>query len=207
MTSRDLRWPEVTRKWRHLTGSLVEVAVEGRKLAYTVHFTSYKAVAHGRRQSRDKKWRHVTSGDWKWPGSDVIWPEATWKRLWKAKNWHILYISLPTRLYLAGGISHATGNDVTWPQVKGSDPETTSFDHKWPRSGCRSPKTRVYCTFQFLQGCSLQRRQSRDRKWRRVTLGDPKWPGSDVIWPEMTSKWLWKVEHWRILYISLPSRL
>jgi len=80
MTSRDLRWPEVTRKWRHLTGSHLKVAVQGSKPTYTVHFTSYKAVAC-RRQSRDRKWRHVTSGDRKWPGSKVIWPEVTWKWL------------------------------------------------------------------------------------------------------------------------------
>jgi len=61
-----------------LIGSLLEVDVEGRKLAYTVHFTSYKAVARSRRQSRDRKWRHVTSGDRKWPGSDFISPEVTW---------------------------------------------------------------------------------------------------------------------------------
>jgi len=77
MTSRDFRWLEVTRKWRHLTGSQLEVPVEGRKLAYIVHFTSYKAVARRRRQSRDRKWRHVTSVDQKWPRSDVIWPEVT----------------------------------------------------------------------------------------------------------------------------------
>jgi len=73
--SRDLRWPEVTRKWRYLTGSHLEVAV-GRKLAYTVCLTSYKAVARRRRQSRDRKWRPETSGDRKSPGSDVIWPEV-----------------------------------------------------------------------------------------------------------------------------------
>jgi len=47
MTSKD-------RKLRHLTGSHLEVGVEGRKVAYTVHFTSYKAVAR-RGQSRDRK--------------------------------------------------------------------------------------------------------------------------------------------------------
>jgi len=78
-TSRDLRWPEVTWKWRHLIGSHLEVALEDRKLAYTVCLTSYKAIAYRRRQSRDRKWRHVTSGDTKWPGSDVIRPEVTWK--------------------------------------------------------------------------------------------------------------------------------
>jgi len=81
MTSRELRCARVTRKWSHLTGSHLEEAVEGQKLEYTVHFTSYKAVARRRRQSRDRKWRLVTSGYRKWPGSDVIWPEVTWKCL------------------------------------------------------------------------------------------------------------------------------
>jgi len=43
-----------------------EVAVEGRKLAYAVHFTSCRAVAGWSRQSRNRKWRHVTSGGRKW---------------------------------------------------------------------------------------------------------------------------------------------
>jgi len=81
MTWRDLRWPEVTRKWRQLAGSDLEVAVGSRKLAYTVRLTSYKAVARRRRQSLDRKWRQVTSGDRKWPRTDVIWPEVTWKWL------------------------------------------------------------------------------------------------------------------------------
>jgi len=33
----------------------MEVAVEGRKLAYTVQFTAYKAVARTKKQSRDRK--------------------------------------------------------------------------------------------------------------------------------------------------------
>jgi len=79
MMSRDLRWLNVTLNWRHLTESNLEVAVEGQKLAYTVHFSFCKAVARRRRQSGDRKWRHVTSGDRKCLGSDVIWPEVTWK--------------------------------------------------------------------------------------------------------------------------------
>jgi len=180
MTSRDLRWPKEIRKWRHLSGSHLEEAVEGRKQAYTVRLTSYKA-------------------------------------------------------WLAGRGSHVTGNDVTKPQVNGSDPEVTSLDRKSPGSGCRRPKICVYCAFDFLQTCSSQeavtrqdmtshdlrcpeeirkwrhlsgshlavavegrklaysvrltsykavarrRRQSRDTKWRHVTSGDRKWLGSDVI--------------------------
>jgi len=91
---------EVTRKRRHLTGSHLEVAVEGRKLACYMRLTSYEAVAC-RRKSRDRKWRHVTSGDRKWPGSDVI-------------------------------------------------------CRKSPGSGCRRPKTHVYCAFDFLQSWSSQ---------------------------------------------------
>jgi len=125
MTSRDLRWPEVTRKWRDLTGSHLEVALEGRKLEYTVHFTSYNAVDRRRRQSCDRKWRHVTSDD-------------------------------------------------------GSDPEVTSFDRKSAGRGCRRPKTGYTVHFTSYKAVA-RRRQSRDRKWRHVTSGDRKGPGSDVI--------------------------
>jgi len=114
--SRDLRWLEVPRKWRHLTESHLKVAVVGWQLAYNVHFTSYKAVARRRRQSRDRKWLHVTWGDRKWPGRDVI-------------------------------------------------------DRKSPGSGCRRPKTGVYCTFHFLQGCSSQEAVT----WREMTLRDLRW--------------------------------
>jgi len=85
--SRDRKWrhvtlgTEVTRKWRHLTGSHLEGALEGRKLTYTIHFTSYKAWARSGRQSRDRKWHQVISGYRKLPGSDIIWPEVTWKNL------------------------------------------------------------------------------------------------------------------------------
>jgi len=67
-----LKWPEVTRKWCHLTGSHLQVAVESLKPTYPVRLTFYKAVARRRRQSPDRKWHHVTSGDRKWHRSDVI---------------------------------------------------------------------------------------------------------------------------------------
>jgi len=132
MTSRDLRWPEVTRKWLHLTGSHHEVAIEGLKLAYTVHFTSYKAVARRRRQSRDSKWRHVTSSDRKW-------------------------------------------RDLT-----GSRQEVA----------VEGLKLAYTVHFTLYKAVARRRRQSRDRKWRHATSGDRKWPGSDFIWLEVTTKWL-----------------
>jgi len=36
----------------------------------------------------------------------------------------------------------------------------------------------------------LAGRQSHDKRWRHANSGDRKWPGSDVIWPELTCKWL-----------------
>jgi len=75
--SRDRKWCHLTsgdRKWHYLTGSYLEVAVEDQKLIYTLHFIFYKAVSRRKRQSRESKWRHVTSGDRRWPWSDVLWP-------------------------------------------------------------------------------------------------------------------------------------
>jgi len=88
--------------------------------------------------------------------------------------------------------SHVTENNVTSPQVTGSEPEVMSFNRKWPRSGCRRLKTSILFLFVFMlyKAVARRRRQSRDRKWRHVTSGDRKWPGSDVIWPEVTWKWL-----------------
>jgi len=72
MTWRDLSIPDVTWNWSALTGSHLKVAVENHKLAYTVHFTSYKAVARRKSLSHHSKWLHVSSKDRKLPGSDVI---------------------------------------------------------------------------------------------------------------------------------------
>jgi len=135
MTSRDLRRPEVTQRLSHLTGSRLEVAVGGRKLRYSVHFTSYKAVAHRRRQARDSKWRHVTLNNRKWPGR-----------------------------------CHLTGSHLE-VAVEGR-------------------KLAYTVHFTSYKPVARTRRQSRDRKWRHVTSGDHKWPGSDVILPEVTWKWL-----------------
>jgi len=64
----------------------MKVDVDGRKLAYTVHFTYYKAAARSTRQLRDRKWRHVTSAYQKWPGRDLVWPKVTWKWLRRPKT-------------------------------------------------------------------------------------------------------------------------
>jgi len=135
ITSRDLRWLEVTLKWRHLTGSHLEEAVKGQKLVYTVNLTSYKAVARRRRQLRYRK-------------------------------------------------------DVTWPQVTGSDPEVMSFALKNPGSVCRRPKVMYTVHFTSYKSVAHRRRQSHDRKWHHEISGNRKWPWSDVVWPEVTWKWL-----------------
>ena len=58
MTANDITSPEVTGSDPEMTSSErshLEVAVEGRKLAYTVCFTAYKAVDSRRRHSCDRK--------------------------------------------------------------------------------------------------------------------------------------------------------
>jgi len=90
----------------------------------------------------------------------------------------------------------------------------TSPDRKLPGSGCRRPRTGIFGTFEFLQGCNSKQvvvtwpeMMSRDRKWRRVTLGDWKWPGSDDIWPEVGRKCPYKAENLGFGYIWAPTGL
>ena len=47
------------------------------------------------------------------------------------------------------------GNDFTWPEVTGSDPEVASFERKSPGSGCRRPISQVLAMSELLQGCNL----------------------------------------------------
>jgi len=129
VTGNHVTWPPVT-------GSDPEVTSFDRKspgsgcrrpkTGYTVHFTSYKAVARRGRQSHDGKWPKVTA-------SDLEVSHLNRSHLQVAvEGWKlgILYISLPTRLHLVGGGSHATRNDVTWSQGTGSAPEVTTFHRK-----------------------------------------------------------------------------
>jgi len=233
MTTRDLRWPEVTRKLRHLTGSQQKVAVQGRELAFLYVFSSYRAVAR-RWQSHVRKWRHVTRSDpevthltgsqlevavvgrepafcvhlssyravtcRRWYSHDREWCYVTshaqkWRHL-TASHLEVavegrelafcvhlsFYEALTRRRWL-----HVTGNDVTWPHVAGSNPEVTSFDRKSPRSGCRRHISRVLGTFELLQRCNSQEVAV---TWQELASRDRKLPGSDVIWPEVTWKWL-----------------
>jgi len=96
----DLIRPKVTLKWRHFTGSHLEVAVEGQKLESLVRMTSYNAVGRRRRQSRDRKWPHVTTCDRKWPGNDVIWPQVAWKWLYKVENSIVCFVWPGTSIWL-----------------------------------------------------------------------------------------------------------
>jgi len=60
-----------------LTRSDLEVAVEGQKLAFWVHFNSFRTETWRGWQSPDRKWLHMARTDWKWPWNDVIWTEMT----------------------------------------------------------------------------------------------------------------------------------
>jgi len=188
MTSRHLRWLEVTLKWRHFTVSHLEVAVEGQKLAYTVPLTSYKAVARRRRQSSDWKWRHVTSGNRKLPGSYVIWPEAPGSDCRRTKS--CVYCTFP---FLQGCSSQQEA--VTWQEMTSHDLRWPEVTQKWRHLtgsylevAVEGQKPTDIVHFIFYKAVARSRRQSRDRRWRHVTSGDRKWFGSFVIWPEVTWK-------------------
>jgi len=168
----------VTQKFCHLTGSHLEVAVESRKLTHTVCLTFYKAVAF-RRQSRDRKWCHVTSDDRKWPISDVIWPEVTWSGCRGSKTG--LYCKFH---FLQGCCSQEA---VTWPGMKSRDLRWPDVTWKWRHLtgshlevAVEGRKLAYIVHVTSYKAVARRRRQSRDRKWRHMTSGT----GSD---PDVTS--------------------
>jgi len=162
------------RKWRHLTGSHHEVAV-GWKLASTVRFTSYKAAARRRRQSHDRKWRHLTSDDQKWPGSDIIWLEVTWKWLYKAEN------SRLSAFHFLQGCRYQE-EAVTWHEMTSvtsgvwKNSVVTVFDRNLPGSGCKRPKTASTVLFTPYKDYSSHEEVvtwGNDVMWSQVTESDP----------------------------------
>jgi len=186
MMSRDLRWPEVTRKWHHLTGSHLEVAVEGRKLASTVRLTSYKAVARRRRHSSDRKWRHVTLGDRKWR-------HLTGSHLEVAVEGKKLAYAVFD--FLEG--CSLQDEAVTRQEMMSRDPRWAVVTRKWRhlieshlKVAVLNRKLAYTVRLTSYKAVACMRRQSRDRKWRHVTAGDRKWPRSNVIWPKVTWKGL-----------------
>jgi len=173
ITSRDFRWAEVIRK-RHFTGSHLEMVVEDRKLVYTVRLTSYKAVDR-RRQSHDRKWCHVISGDRKWR-------HFTGNHLEVAVEGRILAYNVRFTSYKA--VTHMRRqsrdtNDVAllgWPEV------TQKWSHlseSHLEMAVEGRRTGVYCAFDFLQGCSSQE--------EAVTWQEMTW--RDLRCPEVTRKW------------------
>jgi len=150
MTSRDLRWPEVTQKRRHLTGSHLEVAVERQKLSYTANFTSYKAVARSRRQSPDRKWGHelrlpeVTLFDRMSPGSGCRRPKM---RVYC--TFHFLQSCSSQEEAVTW--QEMTSRDLSWPKV------TRKWRHltgSLQEVDVEVQKLAYIVHFHFLQVCS-----------------------------------------------------
>ena len=73
-----------------------------------------------------------------------------------------------------------TGNDVTWPEVTGSDPEVTSFDQKSPGSGCSRPEIKFWVRLRSYMAVT-------PRRWHHVTVKDVTWPEVTESDPEGTS--------------------
>jgi len=71
--------------------------------------------------------------------------EVTWKWLWKADNSRILCVSLLTRLWLAGGGTHVTENDVTRLQVTESHREVTSLTGSHLEVAVEAETSRILC--------------------------------------------------------------
>jgi len=185
MTSSDLRWPEVTQKWRHLTRSHLKAVAEDQKLANTVHFTSYKAVARRRRLSRDRKWCDETSGDRKWghlAGSHLEVSEESWTLAYT--DHFTSYKAVARRRQSRDGKwRHVTSDVRKWRHLTGSHLEEIVEGRKL-----------AYTVHIITYKAVAERRQSRDRKWRHVNSDERKRPGTDVIWLEVTWKWLWTLQ-------------
>jgi len=119
MTSRDLRWPEVTLSYVIWPGHL-EVALEDRKLAYTVHFTTYKPVSRRRRQSHDRKWHHMTSVNGSGPKVTLFDRKSPWSVCRGPKT------GISCTFHFLQGCSsqedavtlqEMTSRDLRWPEV------------------------------------------------------------------------------------------
>jgi len=182
-------WPQVTGSDPEITsyaGSHLDLAVEGRKLVYTVHFTSFKAAARRRRHSRDRKWRHVTSGDRKLPGSGYLTGSHLEVAVEGRKLAYTVHFISYKAEHAVGG-NHITGNDVMRAVVTVSDPEVTSFHRKSSGSSCRRLKTGIYFTFHFLQSCSSQEEEVTSQE---MTSRDFRWPEVNREWRDLTGRHL-----------------
>jgi len=171
----DRKWRHVTsgdRKWLgscHLTGSDLDVAVEGRKLAYTVRLTSYKAVARRRKQSRDRKWRHEPSGDRKWRHLTGSHLEVDVEDQKLAYTVHLTsYKAVVSRRRQSR--DRYDSRDLRWPEVI-QKWRHLSRSHLEVVVGRKLAYTVCLTTYKAV---ARRRRQSRDTNWRHVTSGDRK---------------------------------
>jgi len=111
----------VTRKWCHLTGSHLEVAVEGLKLGFCVSLSFYRATTRRKWQSQHRNWRqcpHVTGSD----------PEVT--------SFHRMPLGIGCRRPKVGFcVSLSSYRAVTrrrWLPRDRKLCDVTSRDRKWP---------------------------------------------------------------------------
>jgi len=106
-------------------GSHLQVPVKGRKLAYTVHFTSYKAVALSRRESRQRKW--LT-----WPGVTGSDPDVTSfarKSPGRGCEGRKLAYTVHFTSYKAVACSRRSSHDMKWHHVTRWSEVTRKWRH------------------------------------------------------------------------------
>ena len=74
------------------------------------------------------------------------------------------YVCAPTGLQLAGGGIHVTENDLTGPEVTGSDPEVTSFGGSQLEVAVEGLVVKFWVHLSSYMAVTHRRWQSRDRK-------------------------------------------
>jgi len=169
--------------WLHVIGSDLEMTsfywkslgsgLEGRKLGFCVYLSSYKAVTHRKWQSRDRKWRHVTSCYRNWPGSDVILPEVLWSGCKMSKVGFCITFSC----YRAVTCRKWQSRDSNWRHVTSRDRKLRHFagSHLDVAVECRRLGFCVSLT--SYRAVTLRRWQSRGMKWCHMTSHGQKSPG------------------------------
>jgi len=161
------------------------MAVECRRLGFYVTLSSYRALTHRRWQSRDTKWRHMTSRDRMWREVRLS-PEVTWKECRSPKTGVLCNFELLqgcNSQEMAVTWQEMTLRDLTWPRVI----------RKWPHFigghldvAVEGRKLGFCVILSSYKAVTPKRWQSPEGKWPHIISRDGKW----CLLPEVTWKWL-----------------
>ena len=185
MTGKDLTWPEVTSFCWKSPGRVCRRPIIQVLGAFELlqGWNTQVAVTWQKMTSSDRKRAEVTR-------KDVIWTEVTWKWLWKAYKSSFGYVWALhgcNSQEVAAKWQEMTSHDLTKPEVIRKWHHLTASHLEAAVKAC---KLSFWVRLNSYSAVTRWRMPSRDRKWQHLTGRDLKWPESDVIWPEVTLKWL-----------------